>query len=105
MAIEVHTTTGTREEARRIARMAVEQGLCACAHIDEIESVYAWKGQVENETEFRLVMKCSKAASEALQTLILAHHPYEEPAIVVLPIIGGSESYLSWIAANSDGSG
>ena len=38
----VVTTVGTREDAQRLARAAIEQRLAACAQIEAIDSVYRW---------------------------------------------------------------
>ncbi len=103
MTLAVCTTTGTREEAREIARACVEAGLAACVHIDEIESCYLWKGQLSEDTEFRLMMKASGGAYDALESRIRQLHSYEEPAIYAFPIEKGSPSYLRWVEENSKG--
>ena len=56
-AIAVVTTVGSREEAQRLARTLVERRLAACAQISEIESIYRWKDAVQQEPEFRLLLK------------------------------------------------
>jgi periplasmic divalent cation tolerance protein len=59
--IAVVTTVASREEAHRLARMLVERKLAACAQISEIESVYRWKGEVQQEPEFRILFKTTEA--------------------------------------------
>jgi periplasmic divalent cation tolerance protein len=51
-AIAVVTTVGDKKEARRMAQALVEGGLAACAQIQRIDSVYAWKGKIEHGKEY-----------------------------------------------------
>ena len=103
MAIAICTTTSTREEAGAIAKACVEAGLAACVHIDTIESCFIWDGALCEETEYRLMIKASDAAYTAVEAQIAALHSYDEPAVYVLPITAGSQSYLGWIESQSKG--
>ncbi|MBO6758994.1 MAG: divalent-cation tolerance protein CutA [Roseibium sp.] len=103
MALAVCTTTSSREEAQAIARACVDAGIAACAHLDEISSVFYWDGAVQEETEIRLMLKTSEAAYKAVEAMILDHHSYDEPAIYAFEIATGSPSYLAWIEDNSAG--
>ncbi len=103
MAIAVCTTTDSREEAMAIARACVEEGLVACAHLDEIDSVYLWDGKLNEDHEVRLMLKASETALDRIKETIARLHSYDEPAVYVFPITDGSASYLDWIEANSKG--
>ncbi len=98
----VLTTTSTREEASRIARALVERQLAACVNIVAIESVYRWKNKIENAQEWLLLVKTTAEAFDELEGAIKELHSYELPECVVMPIEGGSEEYLDWIADNVD---
>jgi periplasmic divalent cation tolerance protein len=92
------STTGSREEARKIARALVERKLAACVNIvGPIESVYRWKGAVETSEEFLLIVKTKGAASERVRDLIRTLHSYELPECVELAIEDGLPQYLEWI--------
>jgi periplasmic divalent cation tolerance protein len=39
------TTTPTREEAQKLARLLIEEKLAACVQLLPIESFYFWQGQ------------------------------------------------------------
>ena len=41
--------------------------------------------------------EAAAAGYQALAEFITRRHSYDEPEIVALPIVGGSESFLSWI--------
>jgi periplasmic divalent cation tolerance protein len=95
------TTVGTAEDAQRLARAAVEAQLAACVHIDEIESVYRWRGAIEQGPEWRLLFKTTDAVAPALRAWIAAHHPYELPALYTLAVNEASEAYAAWVEAQT----
>jgi periplasmic divalent cation tolerance protein len=96
----VLTTTGTREEAGKIAIALLERRLAACVNLVAIESVYRWKDAVENAQEWLLVIKTTADAFEEVHAAIKELHSYELPECIVVPIENGSEEYLEWIADN-----
>lgn len=100
-AIIVITTCDNRAEADAIAAHCVREQLAACVHIDAIDSTYMWQGELRAEPEFRLVIKATAGAYNAIEQAIAMLHSYDEPAIACIPITGGSASYLQWIAENS----
>lgn len=98
--IVVFSTCASPEDAERIARRLVDSRLAACVSIvPGIRSVYRWQGKVEDAAEQLLVIKTSRAAFPALRAEIENVHPYEVPEILALPVVEGSEKYLSWLAA------
>ncbi len=94
----VLTTSGSQEEARKIARALVERRLAACVNlVGPMESVYRWKGKVETAGEWLLIIKTSAEAIERVRKTIKELHSYELPECIELPIEGGSAEYLQWI--------
>lgn len=63
--------------------------------------MYKWKGQLEVDNELLLIIKTKTALLEALTASVKANHPYDEPEVVAVPILGGSPSYLAWVAQNT----
>ncbi|QPF75938.1 divalent-cation tolerance protein CutA [Roseateles sp. DAIF2] len=95
--IAVVTTLPDRAAAQDLARALVSQGLAACAQISEIESVYRWDGALQQEREFRLLLKTRAALYPRLEVAIRAAHPYELPAIhaqALGPVYG---PYARWV--------
>jgi periplasmic divalent cation tolerance protein len=91
-------TTGSADDAERIAAAVVEKGLAACVNVvPGVVSVYRWKGDVHRDEEWLLVMKTTSARFEALRKAIVDLHPYDVPEVIQLPIEGGHEPYLEWI--------
>lgn len=103
MLIQVHTSTASREQARLIAHELVAGGLCACAHIDEIESFYRWQGELENHQEFRVALQCRAELLPRVAEVIRSRHSYQLPAIYALPVCDGSAEYLAWLREHSGG--
>ena len=95
--IAVYTTTGSREEAQRIAKTLVERELVACAQISEIESFYHWEGTTQNDHEFRLVLKTTEERYQAVEAAIVALHSYTLPAIYALSIAHIHPPFAQWI--------
>lgn len=95
------TSVANRRQARRIAHAALEQQLAACVHIAPIESLYRWQGKLQREREFQLSMHTSAARAPALQSLLLALHPYELPAISTLNPLQIHAPYAQWVIENS----
>lgn len=96
------TTTGNRDDADRLARDAVEQGLAACAQVDgPITSHYRWQGKLESATEFRVWFKCLPERLADLEKWVLARHPYDTPQWLAVRAESVGEKYLSWARANS----
>ena len=107
----VLVTAPDAETAQRLADAAVGERLAACANVFlgspggfAIQSTYWWRGQLyraENET--LLLLKAPKRNLRRLTARLRALHPYDEPAISALPVVGGSASYLQWVADEATG--
>jgi periplasmic divalent cation tolerance protein len=99
-AIVVLMTTGSREEAARLAEMLVGARLAACVQImPEMESIYHWEGSVHRDAEFLLLAKTTQANFNDLEREVRALHSYETPEIVALPLTAISAPYLEWLTA------
>jgi periplasmic divalent cation tolerance protein len=94
-------TCADPEQAERIARRLVELQLAACVNIfPGVQSIYRWQGAVESAAESLILIKTSARHSNEVQSTIAGLHSYEVPEFLVLPVSGGSESYLAWLDAS-----
>lgn len=91
------TTLPSQEDARRLAKMLVEEKLAACAQLVPIESFYRWEGKVQNAGEVMLLIKTRTALFDTAIAAIKAVHPYTVPEIVGWPFSVGHPPYLNWI--------
>ena len=96
--VQVTTTASSAEGAQAIATDLVTNQLAACVQVFPIRSTYRWQDSVEEQDEWMCVAKTTADASTAIVEHIGGHHSYELPEITVVPIVGGSDAYLSWIA-------
>jgi len=100
--IVVLVTASSGEEAEKIAHSLVEGRLAACANIlPELTSIFSWEGKVQTEKETLLILKSKRSLFEKLEAKVREIHSYSTPEIIALPILAGSEGYLSWIAKNT----
>ncbi len=98
----IYVTAPSHDAALRLARVAVEERLAACANVlGPITAVYWWDGKVNQEGEVALLLKTRAALVEALTARLRELHPYECPCVVALAIDGGNPAFLSWIAAET----
>ncbi|MDB5037419.1 MAG: divalent-cation tolerance protein CutA [Bacteriovoracaceae bacterium] len=96
--ILVLTTCPTRPSALKIARQILEKKLAACVQISSpVKSIYRWKGRVERSQEVQVWIKARASSFKKIQKQISIFHPYEVPEIISIPILQGSQDYLSWI--------
>jgi periplasmic divalent cation tolerance protein len=94
----VYITTPTIEEAEIIGGNLVSRKIAACVNIvDGMKSIYNWEGKVEHGSEVILIAKTKIALVNELIENVKALHSYDCPAIVAIPIIDGSETFLNWI--------
>ena len=97
----VLTTVAAPEDARRLADGLLEKRLAACVQTLPIHSAYRWKGAIQREPEILMLIKTTAALYPEVEEFLCAHHPYETPEIVWLPIAAGSADYLAWLAAET----
>lgn len=99
MVAAIYTTIDDIKTARRIAQTLTEEQLVACVNIiPNIESVYRWKGKIENSNEIVLIAKTVDQNVKKTIQRIKQLHKYDVPDIIVLPIIGGLKDYLDYIS-------
>lgn len=97
----VISTASSRNEAQKIAGALVEDRLAACVQIiGPMQSVYRWKGAVENAEEFLLLMKTTVIALPRLRKELERLHSYEVPECIEIPVESGLPAYMEWIDEN-----
>lgn len=96
--IAIMTTTDSLEEARSISATLVERRLAACAQISSIQSYYSWEGAVQNDEEFRILLKTTEERYAEAEAAILELHSYDLPAIVAFDITQAYGPYADWVA-------
>jgi len=88
--------------ARALAEALVARRLAACANVGApIESLYHWRGRVEQAAEVPLTLKTAARLFPALAEAARALHPYETPSIVAHPVAAVTDDYRAWVIAET----
>ena len=94
----VYITAGDVDEARNIGRALVKARLAACINVfPEMESIYRWEGELQQDREVVLIAKTVAERFEALKHKVLELHSYECPCVIAMPVTHGYTPYIHWI--------
>ena len=95
----IYMTAGSRQEAEKIGKELVASRLAACVNIlGNMNSIYMWQGKVQNDSEIVLIAKTTEDQVPQLVEKVKSLHSYECPCIVSIPVSGGNQAFLDWIA-------
>ncbi len=93
----VLSTAPDDDRAEQWARTLVDERLAACVNVHApMVSVYRWRGRVERDRERQIVIKTTRGRLAAIETRLLALHPYELPEFVVIDA-SASAAYDRWV--------
>ena len=96
----IYMTVGSKEEARKIGKALVTARLAACVNIlDQMNSFYMWDGEIQDDTEVVMIAKTTEERVPDLIEKVKSLHSYDCPCMVSLPVAGGHQPFLEWIAA------
>jgi periplasmic divalent cation tolerance protein len=99
----VFATFPTRDEAERVGEALVEDRLAACGNvIPAIHSFFFWDGKLQRELEALLLLKTTADHVDAIADRIRSDASAELPEVVALPVSGGLDGYLRWVAEQVD---
>ncbi len=80
----------------------MDRHLAACVNIlAPVTSLYVWQGKREEATETPMLIKTRSALADAAVAAVRSQHSYDNPALVVLPVEGGSADFIAWIMAQT----
>jgi periplasmic divalent cation tolerance protein len=98
----VLVTCGSLAEGRKIAKAIVGSRLAACVNVISVpvESIYRWKGKVEQAREFLLIIKSTARRLKELEKEITRLHSYAVPEFLTIEIESGSRKYLDWLVGS-----
>jgi len=96
--IEIHWTSGSLDEARKIARYLTQERLVCCAQIIPwLESIYMWNNQLETQQESKVVFKTRLEYYDKIKEIIKQNCSYQVPQIIFFNIEGGNREYMEWM--------
>ena len=95
----IYTTFPALADAKRVGEALVAARLAACVNMcPGMISIFEWKGAREEASEVAMIIKTRSSLTDAVLAETKRLHPYELPALLVLPSEGGSAEYCGWIA-------
>jgi periplasmic divalent cation tolerance protein len=98
----VYMTAASAEEARTIGRVLVAGRLAACVNIiAPMTAIYMWEGALQEQAEVVLIAKTVAWKVPQLIETVRRMHSYAVPCIVTLPVTGGHQPFLDWVASET----
>ena len=91
------STFPDKQSITKIANQMVKKKLAACVNITKISSVYAWKGKIENQSEYLALFKTTKKTMVDLKKELKKLHPYDIPEIAEINVDSINQPYLKWL--------
>jgi uncharacterized protein involved in tolerance to divalent cations len=67
-----------------------------------IMSTYWWQGKIETAEEWLCLMETRQEIYAEVEAHIRAHHWYDEPEILAIPVVAGSRGYLDWLMSETE---
>ena len=86
--IIIVSTFPDKQSITKIANQMVKKKLAACVNITKISSVYAWKGKIENQSEYLALFKTTKKTKIDLK---------KELKIAEINVDSINQPYLKWL--------
>jgi periplasmic divalent cation tolerance protein len=97
-AVLIYTTFPSAESAEKAGGALVDRGLAACVNLLQgMTSIYVWQGKRQRDIEAVMIIKTRASLTEEVIRVVREGHPYSNPALLVLPVAGGSQDFISWI--------
>jgi periplasmic divalent cation tolerance protein len=98
----IYITCKDEDEARGIGRTLVDERLAACVNFFPIQSIYRWKGRVEEAGEVALIAKTRLELVEQVIGRVRELHSYETACAVSWIIDRGNAPFLDWILESTE---
>ena len=97
----VLVTFPKNHEYNKFIKELLQAKLAAGINVVPVNSLYWWRGRVEESEEVLLIIKTSEKTVEELKDFIIRNHPYEVPQIIVLSPDDVYKPYLEWVLENT----
>lgn len=101
-AVELLLTCGSELEARTIADELLDKKLIACAEIFPVTSRFQWKGKIDQNEEYKLVMLSQVKHFDAAEAVIKPLHSYETYVLKMIAVDKLSSDAMAWLQDSTD---
>lgn len=95
--ISVYITCKSKAEAKRIAKKLLQKRLIACANIFLSESMFFWKGKLNEQPEAAMLCKAKNENFAQIEAEVKKLHSYKVPCIIAFRWAAGSKEYAEWV--------
>ncbi|MEM3374277.1 MAG: divalent-cation tolerance protein CutA [Candidatus Woesearchaeota archaeon] len=95
--IIIYTTCKDKEEAEKISKHLLEKKLIACTNIFQINSFYFWDNELQNDSEYVILIKTFKSLYKKIEKEIKKIHSYKVPAIYSWELDNINKDYFEWM--------
>ena len=93
----IQTTTDSIKIAKSISKVLVNNNASPCVQIiSNVKSVYQWKDKVEHSSEILLLIKTIPENVQKCKNIILKHHNYDVPELIVMDGYILEDDYKAW---------
>ena len=96
------STYPDKKSILKISNELVKTKVVACVNITKISSIYAWKGKIENASEYLALFKTTEKNKKILKQKIKSTHPYDVPEIAEIDVNSINKPYLSWLIESTN---
>lgn len=93
----IETAFANKEELDKVVSELLENKLVASCQVVESNSKWNWKGKMEAEKEFLLLMKTKRNLAEKIYQIIKKTHNYDCFEFAIFDLTSSSTEYLNWI--------
>ncbi|MDR1508345.1 MAG: divalent cation tolerance protein CutA [Synergistaceae bacterium] len=91
-----------RPESRRIASILLDRRLVAGTNITEVESMYRWKGRINDTHEWRLSCCTTGRNLRDAMECVRQNHSYEVPVVFANEVMRSNFQTLKWVVENCE---
>ena len=92
----IYITCKDNKEAKKISKVLLEKRLIACSNIFPIESMYWWKGKIEEDNEVVIIAKTKDNNYSKIKKEVKKIHSYDVPCILKIDA-EANEEYAKWV--------
>ena len=93
----IQTTTDSIKIAESISELLVNNNASPCVQIiSNVKSVYRWKNKLEQSSEILLLIKTIPEKIQKCKDIILKHHNYDVPEIILIDCYILEDDYQDW---------
>ena len=97
----IEVAIGNEKETLKIRDALLEDRLVASCQIVNSKSKWRWHGELEESSEFLLIMRTKKSFIKDIYAVVQKYHSYDTFEFAVFDFYSPNSEYLDWIDAET----